>query len=406
MKKFQFGDSPADQIAKSIAAQMMNRRRLLQVSGIAATTAAISACGVGGSSNNTDEPTEVEDLSDTEKVVDWSNWVAYIDVDEDAGTNPTLDEFAAQTGITVNYIEDYNDNNEFFAKVRPLLENGQSIDRDLVTPTDWMAGQWISLGYAQAINFDNVPNKANLYPDLLDVSFDPGRIYTMPWQGGYGGLGWNKTKVKELTGSDQLVSLDDFFAPALAGKISVLSEMRETVGCIMSHQGANPSDFTSDQFYAALDYLEEQIASGQIRQVTGNDYLAALESGDIIAAIGWSGDVAQLGSDFQFAIPAGGGILWTDNLIIPVGARHKKNAETLINYYYEPEIAARVAAYVQYITPVNGAREEVAKIDPSLVDNPLIFPSDEDLANVKPFMLLDADTEKEYQDAFQAVIGN
>lgn len=406
MKKFQFGDSPADQIAKSIAAQMMNRRRLLQVSGIAATTAAISACGVGGSSNNTDEPTEVEDLSDTEKVVDWSNWVAYIDVDEDAGTNPTLDEFAAQTGITVNYIEDYNDNNEFFAKVRPLLENGQSIDRDLVTPTDWMAGQWISLGYAQAINFDNVPNKANLYPDLLDVSFDPGRIYTMPWQGGYGGLGWNKTKVKELTGSDQLVSLDDFFAPALAGKISVLSEMRETVGCIMSHQGANPSDFTSDQFYAALDYLEEQIASGQIRQVTGNDYLAALESGDIIAAIGWSGDVAQLGSDFQFAIPAGGGILWTDNLIIPVGARHKKNAETLINYYYEPEIAARVAAYVQYITPVNGAREEVVKIDPSLVDNPLIFPSDEDLANVKPFMLLDADTEKEYQDAFQAVIGN
>lgn len=406
MKKFQFGDSPADQIAKSIAAQMMNRRRLLQVSGIAATTAAISACGVGGSSNNTDEPTEVEDLSDTEKVVDWSNWVAYIDVDEDAGTNPTLDEFAAQTGITVNYIEDYNDNNEFFAKVRPLLENGQSIDRDLVTPTDWMAGQWISLGYAQAINFDNVPNKANLYPDLLDVSFDPGRIYTMPWQGGYGGLGWNKTKVKELTGSDQLVSLDDLFNPALKGKISVLSEMRETVGCIMSHQGANPSDFTSDQFYAALDYLEEQIASGQIRQVTGNDYLAALESGDIIAAIGWSGDVAQLGSDFQFAIPAGGGILWTDNLIIPVGARHKRNAETLINYYYEPEIAARVAAYVQYITPVNGAREEVAKIDPSLVDNPLIFPSDEDLANVKPFMLLDADTEKEYQDAFQAVIGN
>ncbi|MBM3691238.1 MAG: spermidine/putrescine ABC transporter substrate-binding protein [Actinobacteria bacterium] len=406
MKKFQFGDSPADQIAKFIAAQMMNRRRLLQVSGIAATTAAISACGVGGSSNNTDEPTEVEDLSDTEKVVDWSNWVAYIDVDEDAGTNPTLDEFAAQTGITVNYIEDYNDNNEFFAKVRPLLENGQSIDRDLVTPTDWMAGQWISLGYAQAINFDNVPNKANLYPDLLNVSFDPGRIYSMSWQGGYGGLGWNKTKVKELTGSDQLVSLDDFFAPALAGKISVLSEMRETVGCIMSHQGANPSDFTSDQFYAALDYLEEQIASGQIRQVTGNDYLAALESGDIIAAIGWSGDVAQLGSDFQFAIPAGGGILWTDNLIIPVGARHKKNAETLINYYYEPEIAARVAAYVQYITPVNGAREEVAKIDPSLVDNPLIFPSDEDLANVKPFMLLDADTEKEYQDAFQAVIGN
>ncbi|MFZ9840822.1 MAG: hypothetical protein ACO3DX_03825 [Candidatus Nanopelagicales bacterium] len=145
MSKFPSNGSTADAIARTIASQMMNRRRLLQVSGLAATTAAISACGVGGSSDNT-APVEVEDMSDTEKVVDWSNWVAYIDVDEDAGTNPTLDEFEAQTGITVNYIEDYNDNNEFYAKVRPLLENGQSIDRDIVTPTDWMAGQWISLG--------------------------------------------------------------------------------------------------------------------------------------------------------------------------------------------------------------------------------------------------------------------
>jgi spermidine/putrescine transport system substrate-binding protein len=200
--------------------------------------------------------------------------------------------------------------------------------------------------------------------------------------------------------------LDDLFGPKLKGKISVLSEMRETVGCIMSHQGANPSDFTSDQFFNALDYLEGQISSGQIRSVTGNDYLAALESGDIVAAIGWSGDVAQLGEEFQFAIPAGGGILWTDNILIPVGARHKKNAETLMNYYYDPVIAAKVAAYVQYITPVNGAKEEAAKLDASLPDNPLIFPTDADLTNVTPFMLLDADTEKEYQDAFQAVIGN
>ncbi len=403
--KFQFSDSPVDQIAKSIAAQMMNRRRLLQVSGLSLTAAAVAACGVGGDSDSSGL-TDVEDLSDTEKVVDWSNWVAYIDVDEDAGTNPTLDEFEAETGISINYIEDYNDNNEFFAKVRPLLQNGQAIDRDIVTPTDWMAGQWISLGFAQTLNYDNIPNRSNLYPDLVDVSFDPGRVYTLPWQGGYGGLGWNKAKVQELTGSDQLMDLDDLFNPALKGRISVLSEMRETIGCILSHQGANPSDFTSDQFYNAIDYLGAQISSGQIRQVTGNDYLAALESGDIIAAIGWSGDVAQLGDDFQFAVPAGGGILWTDNVLIPVGAKHKKNAELVMNYYYEPEIAARVAAYVQYITPVNGAREEIVKIDPSLADNSLIFPTDDDLAIVKPFMLLDADTEKEYQDAFQAIIGN
>jgi spermidine/putrescine transport system substrate-binding protein len=402
--KFPFGDSPADQIAKSIASQMMNRRRLLQVSGLSLTAAAVAACGVGGSNSTGFD--DVEDLSDSEKVVDWSNWVAYVDVDEDNGTYPSQEEFKAATGITINYIEDYNDNNEFFAKVRPLLQNGQAIDRDIVTPTDWMAGQWISLGFAQEINYDNIPNRANLYPDLVDVSFDPGRIYSLPWQGGYGGLGWNKAKVRELTGSDQLKNLDDLFNPALRGKISVLSEMRETIGCIMSHQGANPSDFTSDQFYAAIDYLGAQISSGQIRQVTGNDYLAALESGDIIAAIGWSGDVAQLGEDFQFSVPEGGGILWTDNLIIPVGAKHKKNAEILMNFYYDPEIAAKVAAYVQYITPVDGAKEEIVKIDPSLADNPLIFPTDADLANVKPFMLLDADTEKEYQDAFQSIIGN
>ena len=405
MKSFKIlGDTPADAIARNIASAMMNRRRLLQVAGAGATAAVVAACGVGGNSDT--EADSSEDFSDTEKQVDWSTWIGYIDVDEDSGARPTLDAFTAETGITVNYNEDYHDNNEFFAKVRPLLEAGKPTARDLVTPTDWMAGQWISLGYAQQLNDANMPNKSNLLPSLVDVPFDPGRVYSLPWQGGYGGLGWNKAKVKELTGSDQLQSLDDLFGPKLKGKISVLSEMRETVGCIMSHQGANPSDFTSDQFFNALDYLEGQISSGQIRSVTGNDYLAALESGDIVAAIGWSGDVAQLGEEFQFAIPAGGGILWTDNILIPVGARHKKNAETLMNYYYDPVIAAKVAAYVQYITPVNGAKEEAAKLDASLPDNPLIFPTDADLTNVTPFMLLDADTEKEYQDAFQAVIGN
>lgn len=390
----------------------LSRRRLLQVAGISGIAATAAACGAGAGgggeasgSSGAPSPTMAQDMSDTEKTVNWANWPLYIDVDDQSGKYPTLEAFTAATGIAVNYTEDVNDNNEFYAKVRAQLESGQSIDRDIVVLTDWMAALWISNGFVAPLDKANIPNFANMQPKYLDVSFDPGRTYTMPWFSGFGAFGWNKELLKQTLGTDTLTSLDQLWDPKLKGRITVLSEMRDTVGIIMAWQGADPSNFTDDQFQAAIAELQKQVDSGQIRQVTGNDYVAAMETGDVIAVIGWSGDMYQLGDKYGVGLPETGGMLWTDNMLIPAVATHKKNAETVMNYYYDPKVAAEVAAYVQYVSPVKGAKEAMADIDPALVDSQWIFPSDATLANSYVFMTLTADQDVAYQREFQKAIG-
>ena len=381
----------------------ISRRRLLQAAGIGGAAMAAAACGTGGTSG---EAQSAEDKSDTEKVINWSNWPLYIDINDDTGERPSLARFQEQTGITVTYTEDVNDNAEFFAKVRTQLEQGQDIGRDIVTLTDWMAALWISNGFAQKLDKANIPNWENLNPAYLDVSFDPGREYSLPWQSGFGAFGWNKAKLQETLGTDTLVSLDQLWDPALKGKVTLLSEMRDTMGIIMAANGADPSNFTKEEYENAIAVLQAQVDSGQVRQVTGNDYVAALETGDVFAVIGWSGDMFQLGEDFGVGLPETGGMLWTDNMLIPSLAAHKKNAETIMNYYYDPVVAAEVAAYVQYISPVEGAKEAMAEIDPSLVDNQWIFPSEETLANSYVFMSLTPEEDEEFQRMFQTAIGN
>ena len=382
----------------------VSRRRLLQAAGISSAAMAAAACGTGGDGGTASEGSAPEDVSDTEKVVNWSNWVEYLDIDEDTGAYPTLDRFQEESGISVTYTEDVNDNNEFYAKVRTQLEQGQDIDRDIVVLTDWMAGLWIQNGFAQKLDKAAIPNSANLIPRLQNVSFDKPRDYTLPWQGGFAGLGYNIAAYQDATGNSEMTSLDQLFDPALKGRITLLSEMRDTMGCIIAWQGNDPSNFTQEQFEQAIDALTQQVASGQIRQVTGNDYLAALESGDVIGVIGWSGDIFALGEDFAFALPESGGTLWTDNLIIPVGATHKKNAETLINYYYDPVNAAELALWVNYITPVVGAQEAAAEMDPELAEDQLIFPNADTLAKSKAFRSLTGQEEQRFASAWQNLL--
>jgi spermidine/putrescine transport system substrate-binding protein len=401
--------SPQAAAIVAMSRSSLSRRRLLQVAGITGVAATAAACGAGGGSSDATSaapsPTQAADLSDTEKFVNWANWPLYIDVNDETGEYPTLAAFTAATGIDVNYTEDVNDNNEFFAKVRAQLESGQSIDRDIVVLTDWMAALWIQNGFAAPLDKALIPNAANLAPAYQGVSFDPNRDYTLPWFSGFGSFGWNKALLQEAIGTDTLTSLDQLWDPALNGRVTVLSEMRDTMGIIMAWQGADPSNFTDDQFQAGIAELQKQIDSGQIRQVTGNDYIAALETGDVIAVIGWSGDMFQLGDDFGVGLPETGGMLWTDNMLIPSVAQHKKNAETLMNYYYDPAVAAEVAAYVQYISPVNGAKEAMAEIDPALVDNQWIFPGPAQLDNSYVFMTLSPEQDVAYQREFQKAIG-
>lgn len=399
--------TPAQQIA-GLAKSSVSRRRVMQAAGLGGVVMVAAACGAGGDdgSSASASPASAADQSATDKVVNWSNWPLYLDVNDETGEYPSLKAFQEQTGIAVTYTEDVNDNNEFYAKVRTQLEQGQDIGRDLVVLTDWMAGLWIQNGYAQKLDKANIPNAGNLLPKWQDVNFDPGRQYSLPWQSGFGLLGWNKAKLKETLGTDTMNSLSQLFDPKLKGRVTLLSEMRDTMGVILAWLGADPSNFTEDQWQSALAELTKQVDSGQVRQVTGNDYAGALESGDVIAVIGWSGDMIQLGSDFGIALPETGGMLWTDNMLVPAMAAHKKNAELVMNHYYDPKVAAEVAAYVQYICPVAGAQEAIASIDPALAENPWIFPTSAMLENSYVFMSLTAEQEIQYQRDFQKAIGN
>ena len=380
--------------ARSIINSQMSRRALIAGAGGLGAAGLLTACG-GSSSSGSAEGT-----------VRWANWTLYLDYDSEAQSYPTLEKFIAESGINVDYKEDYNDNDEFWGKVQGQLKLGEDIGYDIVAPTDWMAGRWIRMGYAQQFDEANIPNKVNILDALANVNFDPGRKSSLTWQSGFGGFGWNKEKVP-----GGIKSLDQLFSKANKGKVEVLSELRDTIGIILQYQGVDPSqNFTEDQYMNAVDYLAKMIKDGFIRQVKGNDYKEDLISGDAIAVIGWSGDVFQLASEndgkFEFAIPESGGMLWSDNLLIPSTSTNKANAEKVINNYYDPAVAAEVAAYVTYICPVKGAQAEMEKIDPALAASPFIFPTAETLKQVKVFRSLTPAEETSFTTAFQEAAGN
>ena len=381
--------------ARSIIGAMVSRRAVLAGAGGLGAAGLLAACG-GGS-----------DSADSANSVRWGNWPLYLDYDEDTKKYPTLEKFKEQTGITANYFEDYNDNDEFFGKVQAQLKLGEDIGYDVVTPTDWMAARWIRLGYTQKFDAANIPNKSNILDSLASPSFDPNREQSLTWQGIMAGFGWNTEKNPK-----GIRTLDELFAPQNKGKIVVLSEMRDTIGIILRSQGVDLQTVTEDQFMNAVDFMEKKIADGWIRGVKGNEYAEDLTSGDATAVIGWSGDMFILKSEnegkFDFAIPDSGGTISGDNLMIPstASAEGKANAEKLINFYYDPAIAAEVAAYVNYVCPVKGAQAEMEKIDPALASSPFIFPDAATSAKLSVFRSLTPAEETSWGEAFQKAAGN
>jgi spermidine/putrescine transport system substrate-binding protein len=386
-------------IAQARQAQL-NRRTLLAGAGAGASAWALAACSTGGGQA---KPTPAADASSTDKTLNWANWAAYIDED-DNGDYPTLVRFAEETGIDVNYDVAVDDNNTYYGKVKDQLALGQDIGADLVCLTDWMVSRWIRFGYTQQLNHDNIPNLANLEPSLRDPDFDPGREFSVPWQGGFAGICWNKEAIP-----GGLASVEDLWNADLKGRVGVLSEMRDTMGLIMLQNGVDiAGDWGDDEYGEAIEILRAQVEDGQVRNIKGNSYLEDLKSEDTLAAICWSGDItvinAEAGDKWEFAIPDAGGTLWNDNFLVPVGSPRKTNAETLINYYYEPEVAAEVAAWVNFITPVVGAKDAAMAIDPELAENQLIFPNAETLSNAHIFRALSGAEEQKYQAEFQSIL--
>ncbi|WP_394551435.1 PotD/PotF family extracellular solute-binding protein [Agromyces sp. MMS24-JH15] len=395
---------PADPVIRSLVLQarraQLTRRSLLAGAGAGASALALAACSTGGQAA---KPTAAADKSSTDQTLNWANWAAYIDED-DAGNYPTIQAFTEQTGIEVNYDVAVDDNNTYYGKVKDQLALGQDIGADTVCLTDWMVGRWIRFGYTQELDHANIPNLANLTPALENPDFDPGRKFSVPWQGGFAGICWNKEAIP-----GGLESIDDLWNSDLKGRVGVLSEMRDTIGQIMLQNGVDISGEWGDaEFEAANEILREQVESGQVRNIKGNSYLEDLKSEDTLAAICWSGDItvinAEAGDKWEFALPTAGGTLWNDNFLVPIGSPRKTNAETLINYYYEPEVAAEVAAWVNYITPVVGAKEAAMAIDPELAENQLIFPDEDTLSQAHIFRTLTPAEEQKYQAAFQSIL--
>ena len=376
---------------KNLISKTLSRRTVLAGVGGAGAAVALASCSSGGSSAEN---------------IRWANWTEYLDYDEATGENPSLVDFAKANGIEVSYKEAILDNDEFTAPLLDKLQSKKDIGYDLVTLTDWMTARWIRLGYTAKFTEGSIPNKANLISSLQNPSFDPGRTQSLPWQGIMAGVGWNTEKIP-----GGVKSIEQLFSPKNKGKVVVLSEMRDTMGLILNYLGIDPSkDFTEDQFMKGIEFLDKKVKEGIVIGVRGNEYTQDLRDGNVWAVIGWSGDMFQLKAEsegkFDFALPEEGGIIANDNLMIPATATNNAAVEKLINYYYDPAIAAKVAAFVNYVCPVDGAQAEMAKFDAELAASEFIFPTEKTKSQLKIFRALTAAEETKFQTAFQSVAGN
>ena len=352
----------------------------------------LAACG-GGDDGGSTGGGELED------VLNFANWPLYIDEDKPT----TLQDFTKQTGIKVNYFPEINDNAEYFAKVQGPLSQGDGIERDIFVFTDnsRFPGILVNEGWVQKLDKELIPNIENLVDAQSSPPFDPNREYSLPWQSGMTGIAWNE----ELTGPVE--SIEQLFEdPKLKGKVSMLMELADSVGLVMLANGDDPGSVTDDSFNAAIERVQGAVDSGQVIRFTGNDFAQPLTNGTFAASVAWSGDVVQLLADnpkLKWAIPKDGGMIWTDNMLIPTGGS-VPTASTYMNYVYDPAVAARLVAAIAYVTPVKGAKEELAKTDPDMAANPLIFPDDETLSQVKQFDNAALEND-EYITLWQGVLG-
>ena len=330
------------------------------------------------------------------------NWIEYIDLD-DNGDSPTMLRFEQETGIDVTYTEGINSNEEWFGKYQAQLAAGQAIGIDMAMLTDHYAARMIRLDYLEQLDKANIPNATNLVAGLQQPSFDPNRDYTLPWQSFFTGLAYDL----DQTGRD-VTSLQDLLDPAFAGKVGVLEGYDDTLTLFLLMEGKDPETASVEDYVAAADSVAEAIASGQIRDIYGNDYLDALQTGDLAVSLAYSGDVVANQADFpslRFAFPDEGVRIGTDNMMIIKGAANKANAEAWMNFYYEPANAAELAAYILFMSPVEGAREAIAEIDPALADEPLIFPTEEILANAYAVRAFSEEEEQSVVEAFASAVG-
>jgi spermidine/putrescine transport system substrate-binding protein len=376
----------------------LSRRAFIGRSGLAITAVLAGCGGVEGTQEKRAEETPEAVNHPKTAIGDWtfSNWPLYMD-------RKVLRDFNREYGGKVRYREEINDNYEFFGKVRQQLEQGDPIGRDIVVLTTYMSQRWVRNGYVEAIDKRNVPNMSNLADNLKAPEHDPERTYTLPFQSGAIGIGYDiKATGRELN------SVQDFFDPEFKGRVTLLSEPYDSASTVLLGDGVDASKATLDQLLGAIDKIDQANSDGQFRRFTGNDYTTDLAKGNVWVAMAYSGDVVSLQSDnpnLRFAYPEEGAMIFTDELLMPAGVEHPYAAETMMNYLYEPEVAATLAAYINYISPVKGAQEILQERDPDIAENPLIFPPQDVQDRLRAYPTLSPADEREMQEAMAQVTG-
>jgi spermidine/putrescine transport system substrate-binding protein len=373
------------------------RRSALGAGGLVLGNSLLAACGgKDGAKMAAGDSSAAAAPAAGGKTLRISNWPLYID-------KQTVPDFEKATGIKTEYTEDINDNGEFFAKIDEPLKRNQSIDRDIIVLTDWMAGRLINLGYVAPLDDAKFPNKANLVDAVKNVSFDPGRKYSVPWLSGMTGIGYNPKKTgRELT------SINDIFDPKFKGQVTMLTEMRDTLGLVMLGQGKDPTKATKADVEAAAAKIKKARTGGQIRKFTGNDYAEDLASGNIAIAFAWSGDIQGLAADnpdLRWIAPKEGAMLYSDNMLIPKTSDRKDEAMAWINYVYDPKHSAQIVAGAPYLSAAKGSGAELAKIAPDLAKSSLVNPPDELRARLHVFRALSDAEDTEFNRIFQDAIG-
>jgi spermidine/putrescine transport system substrate-binding protein len=359
----------------------------------------IAGCGSSGIEESGDKTAAAVDASGpVEGKLTISQWPLYID----PGKHGTLAEFERATGVDVKWVEDINDNAEYFGKMQPLLARGESGGRSLITVSDWLAKKMYGIGYVEKLDYSRLPNvEKNLIPALRHPEADPERAFTVPWQAGMTGL---IVRTDLAPGVD---SICDLFDPKYKGKVDMLSEMRDSVPMTLKCMGIDPEHATRAQWMAAVEKIKAAAESGQIRRFTGNDYINDLVRGDVDFVLGWSGDAVQLQKDnpkIEFVMPKEGCMLWATSMEVPVGAPNPAAAEAFINFVYDPKVQADIAEYVNYVTPVKGVKAILAKRNPELAANQLIFPSTSYTKNCSFEPALAGKLGEEVNKAFQAAL--
>jgi spermidine/putrescine transport system substrate-binding protein len=372
--------------------------RLLAVAVLAlGASLGVAACGGGGigSEGNTGDVQTVKVSGKPSGELTISNWPFYID-------KQTVPDFEKATGVSVKYIEDVNDNSEFFSKLQPQLSQGESGGRSIFVVTDWMAKKMYDLGYLQNVDKSAIPNvEKNLVPQLQHPAFDPNRDFSVPWQSGMTGLIVNKKLAPDVH------SISDLFDPKYKGKVEMLTELRDTVPLVMLSMGIDPDTATEDDWMTAIDKIQGAVDDGQIRRFTGNDYTRDMANGDVSAIIGWSGDAVQLQADnpeIEFRMPTEGCTLFSDNMVIPIGAPNPTAAEAWMNYVYDPKHQAQIAAYNYYVAPVTGVKPILRRIAPDAAKSPLVFPSKQFTKNCVTEPELTGEEEQRVTRAFEGVL--